>query len=164
MSSYPPAFYVRQLKPRLHSLSTPARTRLLWLPFHASIIVGATAAIASQSLPLPALLALSLLIGLAFGGLMFLGHETMHGALIQGRRRWVRSLVGAACFAPLVVSPRLWAIWHNRMHHANANHLGVDPDMYPSLAAYRRSRRVRFATDNFALGGRRWRGLASLLS
>ena len=158
--SYPSAFYVRQLKLRVRSFSDPARSRLLWLPVHVSIVAGATAAIAWRWLPLPALPALSLLIGLAFGGLMFLGHETMHGAVIRGT--WARSLVGAACFAPFAVSPRLWAIWHNRGHHATANRLDIDPDMYPSLDAYRRSRLVRFATDNFALGGRRWRGLLCL--
>jgi len=36
---------------------------------------------------------------------MFLGHETMHGAVLRGRSAWAKSLVGMLCFAPLVVSP-----------------------------------------------------------
>ncbi|MBX3161826.1 MAG: fatty acid desaturase [Deltaproteobacteria bacterium] len=103
---------------------------------------------------------LSPVIGLAFAGLMFLGHETMHGAVVRGR--WAKSLIGFLCFAPLAVSPRLWNAWHNRTHHANANRLGVDPDMYPSLERYQSSGVIRFSVDNFALGGRRWRGLLSL--
>jgi len=64
---------------------------------------------------------------------MFLGHEVMHGAVLRGRR--ARLLVGGLCFAPLAVSPHLWLTWHNRLHHAHANRIGVDPDMYPSSSA-----------------------------
>ena len=144
-------------------LSSPASSRLLWLPVHASIIVVATVAIAQGWLPWPAVPALSLLIGLSFSGLMFLGHETMHGAVVRGRLAWAKTLVGMLCFAPLLLSPRLWSVWHNRVHHARSNELDVDPDMYPSLAAYRESAVLRFVTDNFALGGRRWRGLLCLV-
>src|SRR6185503_17984585 len=56
----------------------------------------------------------------------------------------------------------LWAAWHDRVHHANAN-LDEDPDVYPTLAEYRASGRVRFLVDAFSLGGRRWRGALSLL-
>lgn len=101
------------------------------------------------------------MVGLSFAGLMFLGHEVMHGAVVRGR--WVRMLVGGLCFAPLCVSPHLWTAWHNRIHHANANRIGVDPDMYASLDIYRTSRAARFTIDNFALGGRRWRGLLSVV-
>lgn len=162
--SRPSSYYVHHIKPRLASvLATPASSRLLWLPLHVSIVVVATVAIARGWVAAPACLALSLLIGLAFAGLMFLGHETMHGGVLRGRAGWAKSLVGTLCFTPLVVSPRLWAAWHNRMHHANGNRLGVDPDMYPSLVAYRARRPVRFMTDHFAPGGRRWRGLLSLV-
>jgi fatty acid desaturase len=162
--AYPPSFYVRQVKPRLAAaLSTPAPSRLLWLPVHAAVIVAATLAIAREAVPWPVVPVLSLLIGLAFGGLMFLGHETLHGAVLRGRWAWAKTPVGMLCFAPLVLSPRLWSVWHNRVHHANANRLGIDPDMYPSLDAYRASLVARIATDHFALGGRRWRGLLCLV-
>jgi fatty acid desaturase len=162
--SYPLSFYVRHVRPRIASaLSAPARSRLLWLPVHLSVIAAATLAIARGWLPWPLVPALSLLIGCSFGGLMFLGHETMHGAVVRGRWAWAKPIVGALCFAPLVVTPRLWSVWHNRTHHGNANRLGVDPDMYPSLDAYRASGATRFATDHFAPGGGRWRGLFTLL-
>jgi len=128
---------------------------------HVSVIVLATVAIALRWGPWPALPALSLVIGLAFAGMLFVGHEVMHGGMVRGRR--ARLLVGGVCFAPLIVSPHLWIVWHNRVHHGNANRIDVDPDMYPSLARYRKSRAVRFAIDHFALGGRRWRGLLSLV-
>jgi fatty acid desaturase len=117
-------------------------------------------AIARGWLPWPAFPMLSLMIGFAFSGLLFVGHEVMHGGMVRGRR--LRLLVGGLCFAPLVVSAHLWAAWHNRAHHANANRLDVDPDMYPSLARYRSHRAARFTIDHFALGGRRWRGLLSV--
>lgn len=162
MRLHPATFYVHHLKPRLPDvLWRPASSRLAWLPVHASVIVVATIAIARRWLPWPGVPVLSLMIGLSFAGLMFLGHEVMHGAVVRGR--WAKLLVGWLCFAPVVVSPRLWSVWHNRVHHANANRFGVDPDMYPSLASYRKSRAVRFAIDNLAPGGRRWRGVVSLV-
>ena len=164
MQSLPSSYYVHELRRELiGKLSTPAASRLLWLPVHVSIVVAGTVALARGWLAWPLELATSLLIGFAFAGLMFLGHETMHGAVLRGRWRRAKSLVGFLCFAPLVLSPRLWSVWHNRSHHSNSNRLDVDPDMYPSLDRYRASRAVRFATDNFALGGRRLRGLLSLV-
>jgi fatty acid desaturase len=164
VQSWPPSYYVHQLKHELvGTLSTPVASRLWWLPVHAFVIVIGTIAVARGWLPWPLTVATSLLIGCAFAGLMFLGHETMHGAVLHGRWRRAKSLVGFLCFAPLALSPHLWSRWHNRMHHGNSNHVDVDPDMYPSLDRYRTSRAVRFATDNFALGGRRWRGVLSLL-
>ncbi len=162
--TYPLSFYVRQVKPRLAAvLSAPAPSRLLWLPVHASVITVAILAIARGWVPWPVVPVLSVVIGLSFGGLMFLGHETLHGGVVRGRWAWVKPVVGALGFAPLVVSARLWCMWHNQVHHANANRLDVDPDMYPSLSAYQASPVTRFVTDHFAPGGRRLRGLLCLL-
>ena len=139
----------------------PAPSRLLWLALHVSVIAVAAMAIARRWLPWPVLPVLSLMIGLAFAGLAFVGHEVLHGSVVRHRR--AKLLVGGVCFAPFCVSPSLWIAWHNRMHHANSNRIDVDPDMYPSLARYRSHRAARFAIDHFALGGRRWRGLLSLV-
>ena len=156
------AFYVHHVRPRLPAaVWRPASSRLLWLPVHATLIALATLAIARRWVPWPAIPVVSLIIGLAFAGLMFLGHEVMHGAVVRGRR--TRLVVGGVCFAPLVVSPHLWVAWHNRMHHGHANRLDVDPDMYPSLTCYQTNPGARFVVDRFAPGGRRWRGLLSLV-
>ena len=164
MQSYRTSFYVQQIKPLLSPiLSAPAGSRLIWLPAYGSIAALAMVAVARGWLPCYLLPLQSLVIGLAFAGLMFLGHETAHGAVVRGRWTWMKPVVATACFAPLVVSPRLWTVWHNRMHHGHANHLDVDPDMYPSLAVYRANRTARFVTDHFAPGGGRWTGALALI-
>jgi fatty acid desaturase len=103
---------------------------------------------------------LSLVIGMSFAGLTFLGHETLHGAIVRGPR--MRYLVGWLGFSPFVVSPRLWLAWHNRVHHGNTQHEGKDPDAYPTLREYRQSRAIRLATL-IAPGLRRLRGASTPL-
>jgi fatty acid desaturase len=104
---------------------------------------------------------LSLVIGGSFGGLTFLGHETLHGAVVRERR--LRRMVGFIGFLPFVISPRLWIAWHNQVHHGNTNRPGIDPDAYPTLDEYGQHRSVRIATDYAAPGRRRFRGVLSLL-
>lgn len=140
----------------------PATSRLGWLPIHLAVIAAATIAIASSWLPWFAVPLVSIVIGMSFAGLMFLGHELMHGGVIRGHKR-LQAIVGWICFAPFTLSPRLWVAWHNRVHHAHTNEVGADPDMYPTKEIYDEDGRARFSIDNFALGGRRWRGAFSLL-
>jgi fatty acid desaturase len=102
----------------------------------------------------------SLVIGASFACLTFVAHEAAHGGIVRGRA--ARYLVCWIGFLPFLLSPRLWMAWHDRVHHANAN-ADNDPDMYPTLAEYRASKRVRFFVDTFSLGGRRWRGGLSLV-
>jgi fatty acid desaturase len=153
--------YVSELKPKLPARAfEPALSRLLWLPLQLSAIGLGIAAIALNWLPTWLWPALSLIIGGAFAGLVFLGHETLHGAVIREKR--ARYLFGFVMFLPFAVSPRLWTAWHNRVHHGNANHAGVDPDAYPTLDEYRASRAVRIFTDWFGIGRGRLRGLVAL--
>ncbi len=164
MELHPVSYYVRELKPKLPAtVLKSAASRLWWLPFHVGVAAIATVAIAREWVPWWLVPVLSLAIGLSFASLMFLGHETLHGALTRGRWRWANPIIGWICFAPLTLSQRLWVVWHNQVHHANTNKPGADPDMYPTLDAYRSSRLTRWGTDNFALGGGRIRGLLSLL-
>jgi fatty acid desaturase len=151
------------MRPRMSARAfAPAASRLWWLPVHLAVIVVGTLAVAGRWLPWAAAPAIAIAIGLSFAGLMFLGHELLHGGVLHGHKR-LRSIIGWICFAPFTVAPRLWVAWHNRIHHAHTNELGVDPDMYPSLAAYKAGGRTRFSIDHFGLGGRRWRGAFSLL-
>ena len=162
MQPTPIATYCRQLKPLLpREVFAPARSRLLWLPTHLSVIVAATLALASGWGGWPLWPLLSLLIGTSFAGLTFLGHETLHGAVLRGR--YLPRMVGFIGFLPFVVSPRLWVAWHNRVHHGSTNRSGADPDAYPTLAEYRDDRAVQIVTDCTAPGRRRLRGLVSLL-
>jgi fatty acid desaturase len=164
MELHPQSFYVHELKPRLpRGMFEPALSRLLWLPLHLAVIASCTIAIAAEWMPWPIVPALSLAIGLSFAGLTFLGHETLHGGVVRGRLAWLKPIVGWIAFAPFTLSQQLWVVWHNRVHHANTQRIGADPDMYPTLEEYRSSALSRFSTDNFALGGRRWRGVLSLL-
>lgn len=157
----PQAAYVRELRGALPADAfEPATSRLLLIPVHLAVIAIATVAIGAGWMPWLLVPALSLVIGVSFAGLTFIAHEAVHGGIVRGRT--ARQVVGWIGFLPFTVSPRLWAAWHDRVHHANAN-LAGDPDMYPTLAEYRASPRIRFFIDAFSFGGRRWRGVLSLI-
>jgi fatty acid desaturase len=155
----PQSQYVRELRPGLPVQTFhPARSRLALIPAHLAIIAAAIFAITHVSLWFAPLL--SIVIGISFSCLTFVAHEAMHGGIVRDRA--ARLLVGWIGFLPFVLSPRLWAGWHDRVHHANAN-LANDPDMYPTLDEYNASGRIRFVVNAFSLGGRRWRGGLSLI-
>lgn len=157
----PQAAYVRDVKRELPAEAfAPATSRLLWIPVHLAAIALAITALASGWLPWFAAPLLSVVIGVSFAGLTFIAHEAVHGGIVRGRR--ARSIVGWIGFLPFTLSPRLWAAWHDRVHHANAN-VADDPDMYPTLEQYRGSRRIRLVVNAFSMGGRRWRGGLSLI-
>ena len=162
MPHYPIAAYAHEIRPLLRPGSfAPARSRLLWLPVHLTVIGILITVLARHAVSWWLAPLLSLVIGVSFSGLTFLGHETLHGAVVRGRH--LRRLVGFLGFLPFVISPRLWIAWHNQVHHGNTNRPGVDPDAYPTLAEYDQSRSVRIATDYGAPGRRRLRGALSLL-
>jgi len=154
--------YAREIRPVLRpGVFAPAHSRLLWLPIHLAVIGLLTTVLARHLVSWWLAPLLSVIIGISFAGLTFLGHETLHGAVV--RQRHVRRLVGFLGFLPFMVSPRLWIAWHNQVHHGNTNRPGVDPDAYPTLDEYGQSRSVRIATDYGAPGRRRLRGVLSLL-
>ena len=158
---YPRSHYARVLTPLLPKQAfEPARSRLLLVPVWLAVIAFVIVTIAAGWVPWFVVPALSLVLGISYAGLTFIGHEVLHGGMVRGRR--LQTLVGWIGFLPFMVSPRLWTAWHNRDHHAHTN-LPEDPDAYPSLDSYRASRGQRFAVDAFSLGGRRWRGGLSLI-
>jgi len=161
MSESTIASYVRVLRPHLkRGVFQPARSRLWWLPVHLAIVTGCLGALQQRWLPGLAAPLLSLVLGMGYAGLTFLGHETLHGAVVREPR--LRYLVGWIAFLPFVVSPRLWTAWHNRVHHGNTQHAGKDPDAYPTLREYRQSRAIRLAT-RIAPGLGRLRGASTPL-
>jgi fatty acid desaturase len=139
----------------------PARLRLLWLPVHYGVIALCTIAIGRQWVATAFQPLLSLLMGASFAGLTFVGHETLHGAIVRDRS-W-RRFIGWLAFLPFAVSPRLWEAWHNRVHHGHTNHPGIDPDAYPTLAEYRASKSLQRMTDWLSPGRGRAAGVISLL-
>ena len=158
----PLAAYAGAVRPMLPaSAFEPARSRALWIPLHYAIIVALTWALASGHVPWPAWPLVSLVIGCSMGGVTFVGHETLHGGVVRGRML-IRA-VGWLCFLPFVVSPQLWMAWHNRVHHNHCGKVGIDPDMYPTLAEYERQPRARFMADYFGVGRRKITGVASLM-
>jgi fatty acid desaturase len=100
-------------------------------------------------------------IGFSFAGITFLGHETLHGAVVRGKL--ARRLVGFIGFVPFTISPKLWVRWHNQTHHGNANRPEIDPDAYPTLASYRARRQERWMIDRFSVGRKRMWGILTLL-
>jgi fatty acid desaturase len=156
------SFYARAIKPDLPaSALLPVRSRLLWLPVHVGVIALGSISLAAGWVPWALAVGVSVLIGASFAGLSFLGHETLHGAVVRGR--FARRLVGAVCFSPFMISPRLWVAWHNTVHHGHTNRAGADPDTYPTLEEYRQSRSLRIVTDHLGPGGGRLNGVLSLL-
>jgi fatty acid desaturase len=125
------------------------------------VIVSVTIALAHGLIPYSLAWLASIVIGMSFAGLTFLGHETLHGAVVRGAR--MRKLVGWLGFLPFVISPRLWVAWHNQVHHGNTNRADKDPDAYPTLEVYKQSLAVRVATDFASPGRSKLRGIASLL-
>ena len=153
--------YVRALRAELPaSAFEPATSRIALVPLHLLVVTVAVIALALHWLPWFLAPVLSLVIGVSFACLTFIAHEAVHGGIVRGRA--ARQVIGWIGFLPFTVSPRLWAAWHDRVHHANAN-VDTDPDMYPLLSDYHASRRIRFFVDAFAIGGRRLRGALSLV-
>ncbi len=142
---------------------SPARSRLWWLPVHMILVAlgifGIARGLSSGSLWL--LVPLPILLGLSFGGLAFVAHEALHGALT--RNPTLRTVIGFLGFSPFFVAPSLWVAWHNRVHHGHTNIARHDPDAYPTLAEYQSSAWDRFSVDWAAPRGRRLRGLITLV-
>jgi len=156
---YGRSHYAHAVKPELPAgVFERAPARLWWIPAHVAVI--ALSIVALAWVPWFVVPVLSLVIGASFAGLTFVGHELLHGAIVRGRRR--KLLLGWLTFLPFTLSPRLWNVWHNRVHHARTN-FADDPDGYPTLERYRASRGARFSVDMFSLGGERRRGVLSLL-
>ncbi|MCD8508449.1 MAG: acyl-CoA desaturase [Bacillus sp. (in: Bacteria)] len=95
------------------------------------VCIGGFLIIGMLHLPSYVNLAVSIIIGLCFAGLGFLGHEILHGTVV--RTPWLRDLLGAIAFWPLNTGPQLWRKWHNMTHHVHTQHDELDPDSWPSI-------------------------------
>ena len=88
---------------------------------------------------------LKLLCALAIGqfnaGLAFVAHDTLHGSVFKNR--FLQQIVGTIGFAPFLVSATYWRFWHNTLHHGNTQLIYKDPDAFPTLSVYKRSKFMR---------------------
>src|SRR5690606_41422345 len=48
---------------------------------------------------------------------------------------------------PFCLAPRLWTVWHNRVHHGNTNRQGRDPDAMATLEEYKENRLARLSSE-----------------
>jgi fatty acid desaturase len=157
----PLSSYAREVRPSLPAhVFEPVPSRLAWLTLHVALIVAGTVALAHGwggwwAAPLYALV-----IGHSFAGCAFVGHETLHGAVL--RNRFGRALVGWISFLPFTLSPRLWVAWHNKTHHGHTMDAAIDPDAYPTLEKFQREPLTRVA-DFFSFGRSRPAGIVTLL-
>lgn len=150
MDLHPLSSYARVLKSELDpKLFKPNPKRALWLPVYLGIIGASVAVILSGFGGWPLALGLSLVIGQIFGSMGFLAHESLHGSMV--RSRLGRYLIGTLGFLPFSVSPRLWKVWHNQVHHGNTMIPGKDPDAFPELHQYEHDYKLRVA-DAFSPG------------
>ncbi|MBO8141792.1 MAG: acyl-CoA desaturase [Firmicutes bacterium] len=128
--------YTRILKRELpEEVFKPVPSRLLWLIPHLAVIGFGIAAIAALEQNTWAKLAIGILIGHSFACLGFLGHEVLHGSVV--RAPWLRDAVGAICFAPFFLGPKLWRKWHNVEHHGHTQSDDEDPDAMGTLEDFR---------------------------
>lgn len=156
------ATYAKVLRPVLPADAfKPATSRVLWLPVHAALIATLAWALVAGHVPAPLWPVASILIGCSLAGVVFLGHETMHGGVVRGK--WPIRIVGFLSLLPFTLSPTLWTAWHNRVHHNHCMHPGKDPDMYPTMHEYETQKAARIMADHFGLGRRRLISIASLL-
>ena len=158
---YPRSTYVAELRGELPAeTSAPARSRLLLSPIYILLTAGLIVLIASGRVPWPVVPLLSILLGIAFACHTFVAHEMLHGGIVKNKT--LQRITGWIAFLPFMHSPRLWVAWHNSTHHGGTN-LPHDPDAFATLDEYNCQKPTRIAIDYFALGGRRWRGVLTLL-
>ncbi len=161
MELRPISSYVSVVRPELPAETfQPALSRLLWLPVHIAIISTIAWALVAGHVPAPLWPVASILIGISLSGIVFLGHELLHGGVVRGRTP-IR-IFGFVCMLPFTLSPTLWTGWHNRVHHNHCAQPGKDPDLYPTLIEYETQRAARIMADHFGLGRRRLLSLLSL--
>lgn len=96
----------------------------------------------NYDLPFFAKLPLSIFMGVLIGGGAFLGHEVIHGAIVKGSK--LQNRLGAIGFAPFLISPTYWRFWHNKLHHGNTQLLYKDPDAFPTLMVWKRSKFMKW--------------------
>lgn len=131
----------------------PQPWRALWFVPAAALAAAGTAALIHFPVAWPFALLIALVLGQAYAVMGFLAHETLHGSTVRSRR--LQDLLGFVGFGPVLVSPTLWRVWHNQVHHTKTNKGNSDPDGFGTLRRYRRMRSTQFVA-RLAPGSRHW--------
>lgn len=137
----PEARIRERIRRDLPHIFEPQPLRALAMLPHALLAYGGVAAAVLLDAPWYALLAVGVVAGCSFGSTTLLAHECLHGAVV--RRRWLATLLAWIGMGPLLVSPTLWRVWHNQIHHVQTNNPIKDPDHFGMLRRYKQMRSTR---------------------
>ena len=97
---------------------------------------------------------IAIVSGNTYAGLMLLGHEIIHGATI--RQGPLQTFLLYFCFGIFCMSPHLWRVWHNQVHHAHTNNIDYDPDNFGTIEEFEENTwLVRFLC-RLGPGSRHW--------
>ena len=159
---YPRSHYAHVLKDELPAATfAPARLRLLRVPLHLALAVVGIVAVAKGWLPWPVVPIVGIAIGLNFACLTFVAHEALHGGDRAQQARCSTSSAGSA-------SCRSWCRracgWRGTT--ATTTRTRSCRRIRTPTRRSRGTRRTRARASRsiaFSLGGRRWRGVLSLV-
>lgn len=118
-----------------HAFAPQPAWALLAIPLTGSIL-AMSVFLASAQPPWHLAVPGSILLGLLYASLTFLGHEVAHGVSVRAGP--LRELITYLSFAIYCISPHLWRVWHHQAHHAHTNMEGRDPDNFGTLEEFRR--------------------------
>lgn len=118
--------------------------RALWfIPLQATTIACAATIIIARP-PWYVAVILGLVMAQCFAAGGFLGHEVLHDSVVKNKQ--LQYFLGLLGFAPMLVSPSLWKVWHNQVHHGKTNMGNADPDSFGTLSRYEKAPSTRFVT------------------
>ena len=86
-------------------------------------------------------LAAGLIIGQLNASMAFFAHEVLHGSVFKSK--WLQDITGFIGFGAYLMSPTYWRFWHNTLHHGNTQLIYKDPDAFPTMSVYKRSKLMR---------------------
>lgn len=115
------------------------------------VVTIVTALVAWPSLPWYVAALGSTLLANIYVALFCGAHDALHGTIF--RARWAQDLLAFAGFAVFCISPSMWRVWHNRVHHPHTNVSGIDPDSPGTLERFRHLPNARFL-HSLGLGSR----------
>jgi len=124
------------------SAFAPRPWRLLWFVPLLGVSAYGTALLTRGAMGVPASVAVVLVVGNAYASMLLLAHEAMHGALVRSRR--AQGVLAWLGFAPFLISPTLWRVWHNEVHHGRTNEPDHDPDIFAGEAMHASSPTTRW--------------------